>query len=309
LTVLRSLASFVVVTGLALTLTPPAAVAAPPTRGIPYSGRLELDGAPVTASLPMTFKLYDVASSGTAMFTQEQDVQVVGGAFAVVLGTQPGKPLPEGAFTASALYLGIEVNGTPLQGRQQVFAAAQAVRAGQADNFTVSSTLTADSVQANGVSTGYLNSAGRLHISNNSDDIYLLARAGQVRVSNLWGSNGNLTVDGTVSAGGVSTGGTVSAGTVTASGNVTGANLVTSGAVFVGLYRHDCTWSVYGTHDCGCPSGYNVLGGGASCETGHLFESRPINASTWRVRCGYGENYEWPKNVLGMTLICARIGY
>ena len=34
-----------------------------------YQGRLEKDGFPVTATLPMTFRLFDAASGGSELFT------------------------------------------------------------------------------------------------------------------------------------------------------------------------------------------------------------------------------------------------
>jgi hypothetical protein len=215
-------------------LVAPFAQAAAPARGLPYSGRLELDGAPVSGSVPMVFRLYDAPSAGNLLFTQAESVQVVGGSFAVVLGTVAGHPLPESLYTAGTLHLEISVNGMPLAGRQQIYAAAQSVRAAQADNFTVSSTLNAATVQATNVAAtsvaatyvtttslavANIDAAGRMHISNQSDDIYLLARGGQVRVSNAWGGHGSLTADGTVTAGAVNTG-AVNAASVTTTGEI-----------------------------------------------------------------------------------------
>jgi hypothetical protein len=87
----------------------PAVVAA--STGIwPYQGRLANSaGAPVTATVPMTFKLYNVSSAGTALW-QEQwaSMQVTGGLFNVMLGSLTA--IPQGIVSGNnSLWLGITV--------------------------------------------------------------------------------------------------------------------------------------------------------------------------------------------------------
>jgi hypothetical protein len=76
----------------------------------PYQGRLaDSAGAPLTAALPMTFKLYNAASGGTALW-QEQwtSVQVNAGLFNVMLGSLT--PIPPSIVSGNSnLWLGIAV--------------------------------------------------------------------------------------------------------------------------------------------------------------------------------------------------------
>jgi hypothetical protein len=93
----------------ALPWAKPAAVAA--STGIwPYQGRLANSaGAPVTATVPMIFKLYNVSSAGTALW-QEQwaSVQVTGGLFNVMLGSLTA--IPQSIVSGNnSLWLGIAV--------------------------------------------------------------------------------------------------------------------------------------------------------------------------------------------------------
>ena len=77
----------------------------------PYQGRLNNSaGIPLTAAVPMTFKLYNVSSAGTALW-QEQwtSVQVTGGLFNVMLGSQIA--IPQSIVTGNtSLWLGITVD-------------------------------------------------------------------------------------------------------------------------------------------------------------------------------------------------------
>ena len=75
----------------------------------PYQGRLsDNSGVPITAAVPMTFKLYTALSGGTALW-QEQwiSVQVTGGLFNVMLGSQTA--IPQSIVNNSNLWLGITV--------------------------------------------------------------------------------------------------------------------------------------------------------------------------------------------------------
>jgi hypothetical protein len=280
-----------------------------PARGLPYSGRLELDGAPISSVVPMKFDLFDDATAGTLLFTQSQDVQVVGGAFAVILGTVGGNPLPPEAYTSAELFIAVTVNGVALEDRKQIFAATQSVRGAQADNFTVTQNLT-----VTGTATVATLNASAVHVG----DLKLDPAAGggsHIAAGNV---NGNMHIDADnpstgegalylnyYSGKGVKIGD--GANGIVAQVNTAG-DITTNGTVFAGLHMHTCPAVAYDVQDCACPAGYKVLGGGAACQIGYLHESRPINDTTWRVRCGFGESHEWPKNVINMTLMCARIG-
>src|SRR5215831_15545792 len=62
---------------------------------INYQGRLtDLGGTPITASVPMVFKLYTVASGGAALYTETQTVSVASGIFNVAIGSVTPLNLP-----------------------------------------------------------------------------------------------------------------------------------------------------------------------------------------------------------------------
>jgi hypothetical protein len=52
------------------------------------------------------FKLYDVATGGTALWSQTADVQITGGVYSYLLGSDPANPLEESDF-GNVLYLGV----------------------------------------------------------------------------------------------------------------------------------------------------------------------------------------------------------
>lgn len=117
-----------------------------PSRYIPYKGMIERDGAPLTATLSITFDLWSAASGGTLLHSEARSVLVTGGNFSARIG-----PVPESAFTNQELYLAIELDGVPLGGRQLVQTSPYALR-GQpglpfkADSFTMPANTGADLV-------------------------------------------------------------------------------------------------------------------------------------------------------------------
>lgn len=109
---------------------PPASADVP--QKISYQGFLTNSaGAPVNASLQMTFALYDVVSGGTALWFETQSVAVSNGVFNVLLGT--AKPITL-AFDVQ-YFIGITV-GLPggaepeMSPRQPLSSAPYAIRAG-----------------------------------------------------------------------------------------------------------------------------------------------------------------------------------
>jgi hypothetical protein len=93
----------------ALPWAKPAAVAA--STGIwPYQGRLANSaGTPVTAAVPMTFRLYNAASGGTPLWEEQwTSVQITGGLFNVMLGSLTA--IPQSIVSGNnSLWLGIAV--------------------------------------------------------------------------------------------------------------------------------------------------------------------------------------------------------
>jgi hypothetical protein len=109
-----------------------------PPHSLPYRGHLDLGGVAVTSTVALTFHVFDDATAGTELFFQTiPGVSVVGGDFAVIL-----TGIPQAAYDSGALYVAIDVEGTPLLGRQAILPTMQAVRASRASNFTVDQTLT-----------------------------------------------------------------------------------------------------------------------------------------------------------------------
>ena len=108
-----------------------------PVQGIPYQGRLEQNGNPVSAlDVPMVFTLYDGDVSdgaAAALWSDSFAVTVSSGQFNVVLG-RGSVALPQSVFDAAELWVAAEVDGVPLPGRNQIWALAQVTRAAQSDH-------------------------------------------------------------------------------------------------------------------------------------------------------------------------------
>jgi hypothetical protein len=104
--------------------------AATPNR-LGYQGNLaDSGGNPITANLSISFRLYDVASGGSALWSETQPaVAVDGGNFSVELGSVT--PLPKSMF-GRQLYLGIQIAGdSEMMPRPALTAAPFALRAGR----------------------------------------------------------------------------------------------------------------------------------------------------------------------------------
>lgn len=112
------------------------ATAAPPST-LGYQGRLaSAGGTPVTATLSITFRLYDAPGGGTALWSETQPaVDVDGGNLGVELGTVV--PLPASIW-GRQLYLGVQVAGdTEMLPRPALTAAPYALRAGATMKRTI----------------------------------------------------------------------------------------------------------------------------------------------------------------------------
>ena len=105
-----------------LTTSSAAAQSTAGLRVIPYQGFITSEGAPSEGSVDLTFRLYDAASGGVALWTETRSVAVSQGRFSTTLGTST--PLPPGTLNATTLFLEIDVYGTSLVGRQQILMVA-----------------------------------------------------------------------------------------------------------------------------------------------------------------------------------------
>jgi hypothetical protein len=103
-----------------------AAVALNPV--LQYQGRLSnpSTGDPINGVQQMSFRLYDVANGGSALWTETKNVQVSGGLFSTALGDTT--PLSQNLFNGQALWLGVTV-GADLEAvpRQPLMAVAYAL--------------------------------------------------------------------------------------------------------------------------------------------------------------------------------------
>ena len=126
---------------------------------INYQGKLlQPSGAPVAdGTYQMTFSIYNVATGGTALWTETNpSVQVKGGLFAALLGSVIN--LPANTFNTTTLFFGVKVGNDPeMTPRQQIASTAFAFRssvAGTVDDGAITTSKIADgSVTATKLST------------------------------------------------------------------------------------------------------------------------------------------------------------
>ncbi|TPW17990.1 MAG: hypothetical protein FD126_3535, partial [Elusimicrobia bacterium] len=157
----------------------PMATAAPDSvpSGMNYQGRLEKDGFPVTASKAMAFRLYNVASGGTALYDSGSlTVAVAQGIFAVSLD------IPFGALTGTAQkYLELEVDGIVLAPRDPLrsvpYAKVAETVEGTINISTAGLTFTTNvgdslaiSSGSGRVGIGTASPAARLHVSSGAGE-------------------------------------------------------------------------------------------------------------------------------------------
>ncbi|MCP4112933.1 MAG: hypothetical protein GY749_46640 [Desulfobacteraceae bacterium] len=121
---------------LALGLIPYMAYAVPMM--INYQGYLaDTNRDPINESVSMTFRLYNTADGGNALWTETHaNVTITNGIFSVVLGGVTN--LAENLFMEE-LYLGVSVgNDSEMTPRRKLTSAAYAIRAGYVDNSSSS---------------------------------------------------------------------------------------------------------------------------------------------------------------------------
>lgn len=144
------------IVGLGLTAALPAVAA--PTRTVAYSGELAQNGRPFAGTAALTFFIVNdpAHGRGAALWSETHPtVNVRAGTFEVELGTITA--FPAALFDSPMLYVGIEVNGTPLAGRQRLVSAPAAITTADANDFTVRGTL---SVNGNATTQGTFTAQG-----------------------------------------------------------------------------------------------------------------------------------------------------
>jgi len=101
-----------------------------------YQGYLAEAGVPLNGTVEVTFRLYDVPTGGTPLWTETQNVNVTDGSFSVLLGSANPveNPLPFSVFQGGQTYLAMQVEGdVELQPRQQIVSVAYAMYAHRAN--------------------------------------------------------------------------------------------------------------------------------------------------------------------------------
>ena len=95
---------------------------------ISYQGILnDSGGLPISATVSMTFSIYDVDTDGTALWSETQSVLVSNGLFNVKLGSV--NALPPSVFVQDTLYLGIQVaSDQEMTPRQQITSGSYAYK-------------------------------------------------------------------------------------------------------------------------------------------------------------------------------------
>jgi hypothetical protein len=132
----------------------PSATAATPYDHLTQQGRLlDETGAPIDGiQLTFTFTLYDAATSGNVLWTENQTITPDKGYFSAELGETTGLPDPSTTGTAfdgtHVLWLGIKIGtDTEMAPRQAVTSVPFALRAHEADHAT-SAASTPEAVHA-----------------------------------------------------------------------------------------------------------------------------------------------------------------
>jgi len=98
-----------------------------------YQGFLtDNTNTPVSANLPMTFKIYADSTGGAPLWTESYAaVSVSAGVFNLLLGRVT--PLPLNVFTGAVLWLQTTANGADLLPRRPIVTVAYAMKAAAAD--------------------------------------------------------------------------------------------------------------------------------------------------------------------------------
>ncbi len=138
----------------ALSMLSAAAGAQVPNK-IGYQGRLlKADGSPEAGQHSLSFKIFDLASGGSALWTEDQTVSLSDGYYAVQLGSVTA--LSPAVFSGGDRYLELAVDGTALSPRQAIDSVPFALLANTSTNLS-GGTVNATSVTvggANGTSIG-----------------------------------------------------------------------------------------------------------------------------------------------------------
>lgn len=99
-----------------------------------YQGRLlKVDGAPEAGVVGVTFRVYDAATAGAALWAETQQVALSDGFYVVHLGSVTA--FPAGVWSGTDRWLELEAGGATLTPRQRIGSVAYALVAGDAQKL------------------------------------------------------------------------------------------------------------------------------------------------------------------------------
>ena len=138
-------------------------------------GRLLSAGSPMNGGHPATFRIYDSASGGTALWIEDDSLSVQNGIFSAVLGQ--AVPIPTLVFSSQPRWLEVTVEGSTLSPRLQLTTSAYAFWSQRADTAAVALSGAANGEQWETDGTNVWRSTGHVGIGN-PDPIFSLDVAG-----------------------------------------------------------------------------------------------------------------------------------
>ena len=172
-----------------------------------YQGLLRNpDGSLMTGAYTITAQVYGAAAAGSVLYTETfPNVTVREGVFNIVLGDDPQGQDLQSVFSATPRYIGITLvgQGEELIPRQRLHGvpwALYATNASQANDFTVSGTITATNATI-GSATVTTATLGTATIDSATVTTATLGAAtiGRATVNGDIRANGNITVSGNIS--------------------------------------------------------------------------------------------------------------
>lgn len=90
------------------------------TERLNYQGKLAHGNSPVTATVPMTFQIYDGQSGTNVLYEESMDVDVVDGYYSVELGEYPNYGQLVSAIKREDAHIQVTVDGNALKPREKV---------------------------------------------------------------------------------------------------------------------------------------------------------------------------------------------
>jgi hypothetical protein len=140
---------------------------------IHYQGRLVVGDAPVSATIDLVFRIYDVVEGGQPLFVETQAVTVVDGFYSAYIGAAAA--LDGGIFhTTPMTYLEVEVDGQRLVPRDRLVTVAYAFKAQYAEEAAVAHRLVGDSKTAAVINPG----PEPLHVNSTTNVAFHVHRDG-----------------------------------------------------------------------------------------------------------------------------------